>query len=209
MRESIRSILEDNSLVVSDRYIKLYRELLSGNYENSYSVFKEIVEVSNDISFENVEDEDDDDSPLIRHITNRYFRLLGELVVSISRMNLFSEGFYERLYASVFQSDVFPQTDSERGIILYLLSLKIYGLPYYQAKDPVILENSRFTDLVGEIEKELDKALYMMKNRFDSRTEAASQLCDIADSLDSREKKAVFWACVLQTRRPKDDDSDD
>lgn len=196
MYEIIKSILENENLKAHERYVKLYRECLSENSQENYLVFKEIIEVSDRIRL--AEDETEASDPLIRKLTNQYYVLLRELVNAIAKKNLIPEEFYERLFKSIFESSIFPDRESEKGILLYLLAQRINSLPYYQAKDPIVLEEEKFRDIIKEIKPQLDMALYMIRERFDSYTEAASQLTDIADSLKSREKKAVFWTCVMQ-----------
>lgn len=196
MHDIIKQILEKEDQKVYERYIALYRACLSENVQANYLAFKEIIEISNEIKL--LEDEKDDSNPTIRRLGNQYYMLLKELVSSTARLNLIPEEFYERLYKNIFQSSIFPEKDSERGIILYFLAQKINGLPYIQAKKPIILEEEKFREIITEIKPDLDKAMYMIRDRFDSLTEIASQLTDIADSLNSKEKKSVFWACVLQ-----------
>jgi len=196
MYDEIKAILENEESKVFERYIILYRKFLTENNQENYLTFKAIIEVSNDVRLS--EDESDESNPVIRKIGNQYYMLLKELVSSIARLNLIPEEFYERLYKSIFQSNIFPERETDRGIILYFLALKINGLPYFQAKNPIILDDEKFKEIIKEIKPELDKAMYMIKDRFDSLTEMASQLSDIADSLKSKEKKSVFWACVLQ-----------
>ncbi len=202
MKNNIEAILTDEKISACERYSVIYEKCLSKKNKENYLYLKEIIETSSRIR---LPIEDDKYTNEFKRIANQYYMLLKELVNSIARMNLIPEEFYERLYTSVFQSSVFPEKESERGIILYLMSQKISGLPYYQANEPVYLEEDEFRELIRSLEDELNRAKYMMNDRFDSRTEVASQLCDIADSLDSREKKAVFWACILQNRRQRDE----
>lgn len=203
MCESILNELNNEECSISERYISIYRKILSTNKTDNYLSFMKIIEVSDTIDYPETEDEEQ-----VREIVLQYYRLLSDLVSAIAKLNLIPESFYEKLYKSIFQSDIFPETEADRGIILYILAQKMPSLPYRQAHNPVVLEDERFSDLVDSIKDELSEALYFMfNNRFNSRTEAASQLSDIAESLDSREKKAVFWACVLiNAQRQSEDD---
>ncbi len=204
MEKNIITILTDEKLSVCDRYTTIYRKCLSEKGKENYLYLKDIIELSSGVQLPKA----DEDNSLFKKIANQYYMLLKEIVSSIARKNLIPEEFYERLYANVFQSNIFPEKESERGIILYLMARRISGLPYYQAYDPVILEDNEFREVIKSIENELEKAKYMMNDRFDSRTEITSQLCDIADSLETREKKSVFWACVLNNRWQKDEETD-
>lgn len=207
IEETILKELNDETRSVIDRYTEIYRKLLSVENMMNYSVFQKIIEVSDGIS--PADSDSVDKNPLVRDIGNQYYLLLKGLVQSISRLNPVPEEFYEKLYKSIFQSDVFPQKDAERGVILYLLSESITGLPYYRANDPVKLENDAFNEIVKELKDELKKALYILNDRFDSRAEEASQLCDIADSIEEREKKSVFWACVINAKRKSEEQQAD
>lgn len=189
---------EENSVI--DRYISISQNCLT-----DYLSLRIIIEISADVELTGLES--DEKNSEVRELANKYLMLLKELVATIARANMTAESFYEKLYKVVFQEDLFPVNDREKGIILFFLAQRVPGLPYYQAHEPVILEDEEFRHIINVIRDELNKAVYMMTDRFDSRTEMTSQLCDIADSLETREQKAVFWACILHQKRSKSEDS--
>lgn len=197
----IRSILNDETKSLVDRYVELYKNILSDDGQDSYLNLKSIIEIA---KAENLSDESEDDNRLVQDLAYRYFRLLRELVRSITRQNLIPEAFYETLYKYVFLSEMFPEDAQKKGILLYFIAQKMRPyLPYYQAHNPVVLENDAFDMIMDDINEELEKAIYMMNRSFNSLSEEASQLCDIADSIDGREKRAVFWSCIINAKRRK------
>lgn len=204
MRKKILEILNNEKASIFERYVSVYRELLSSDKQNNYLLLKDIIEISAKIDFpKNI---NVNISPDVLAISKQYSKFIKEMVISLSRQNLIPEEFYEKLYENVFESSIFPEKDFDRGIILYILADKTWGLPYYQAKDVAKIEQDEFSAIAnGEIKDEITKALFMTKYRFDTWPEVTAQLCDIADTLKDEKQKAVFWACILQNYRQKDD----
>jgi len=202
MQTIIDELLRSEDYLVN-RYIKIYTEVLSKKNEKNYLYFQYIVENSVDIHVENDEDISEELSNPVKHVGQVYFDYLEEVVNIITRENYCPEEFYQRLYKTVFDSELIRLKDVEYGIILYFLAACIKGLPYYQANNIVRLSDDQFERIVKDIEPSVVKGVYMINRKFGYNTEIASQLCDLSDELKDRDHKAVFWAIMIGTLKDK------
>ena len=208
MLERIEEILESNKGIL-DKYTELYISLLKNDAENYYLNFKKIIEYSDlNVDFED-DDLDVDSKNEIALIGIKYFRILRDLVNVIAEDNDCPEQFYQKLYNNIFRSDLFKLSDREFGVVLFILSMQIQELPYYQTNNLLEMDNDEFSESVVEIGQQVAKGLYMANVRLHTYTEIASQLYDIAGSFGNRKKAIVFLAAVLSKYKKQQNDDND
>ncbi|SDB68470.1 hypothetical protein [Butyrivibrio sp. INlla16] len=177
-------------------YIELYREYLSERTEKSYLKFQNIIECSDEIRI-NIEDINDDDKSLLDAMSNHYTDYLFELVRFITIENQCPEAFYQKLFDQIFCSGIINLSEREYGLLLMLLANNIKGLPYYQANSPVVVSDAKAEEIISEIRPFIRKAMYMADDRFEFTTQLSSQIIDILNQIDTREKKAVLLAILI------------
>ncbi|MBP3195664.1 MAG: hypothetical protein J6N21_01490 [Butyrivibrio sp.] len=194
MRKTIEDAFTTERSIV-DAYVFLYKKLLSARNEKDYLVLQQIIENSH-FSFdkEAVSSELEEKTMILGA---KYFGFMQEYVHLIARDNPCQEAFYQQIYNEFFCSDLFKLSDMEYGIILFFLSRSVRGLPYYQAVDTVKMSDEQFSETADAIRPELNKAYYMLDDRFDSLTEEASQLYNISEKIEDKNKVIVFWASVI------------
>jgi len=208
MLERIEEILDSDNKIL-DKYVELYITFLKNNAENYYLNLKKIIEYSDS----NVDFEDDDLDAVakdeIATVGLKYFHIIRDLVRVIAEDNDCPEQFYQKLYNHIFGSDLFKLSDREFGVVLFVLSMQIRELPYYQANNLLIMDNDEFAESVIEIGQQVDKGLYMANVRLHTYTEIASQLYDIAESFGNRRKAIVFLAAVMSKyKKPQSEDNE-
>jgi hypothetical protein len=197
MQDLIDKILGTDEYIV-EKYIKIYKEVFSYDNEKNYLFLKYLIEHSDDSTYDK-EGETYTNDEAFNQIGGRYYLLLREMVKAIARKNPCPEAFYQSLYNGLFSSGVLDLGERDWGVILLLLSKHVKGLPYYQANDAIRLSDEKFAEILNDIAPGLDKAIYMINDRFEFKTELTSQLIDICDGIEGRDKKSVFWAAVLGT----------
>lgn len=182
---------------IIDVYYTLYADYIDGQQEPSKAleiILQSIVDVSAKF----------DDSPTkvaietVGIVQRRFRVLLNETARAIMRLDLPVSEFYEKLYNSVFNSDIFGQNLEERAILLYMLRENNPLFPYFPSKDPYKMNNERFKDVQSKIYPYIVKALHILKRGYETKTEETSQLMVIADEINEYEEKVVFWSVVIE-----------
>lgn len=146
---------------------------------------------------------EDDDSPAIMTpeqetlIKRNYYRLAREITCALARENLPPDEFYEKLYHRIFASDLFPNDEKVKIVLLKILSEDAIEVPYFQAKELLSMGTEDFQAAVERVENHVTQALHMLNRRFDSRTVEASQLCRIASEIADKDDQVVYWAVVI------------
>lgn len=206
MEDKIKEILYSDGNII-EKYEILYREYMLDN-ENCCTNFKRIIDVSNNLTRKQESDLTEEQEDQLTRAANYYFLYIKSVVDVLSKKNDIEEDFYKKLYEKVFNSDLI-ETEGRYGIILYILARKVKKLPYYQGSNPLCITDDKFDSIIDDVRPDIEKALYMIDDRFESFTEEASQIYDIAVRMGNREKASVFLAAVIGTlKRGVENDSE-
>lgn len=195
--EKVGEILENARGNPLDIYATLYREYLSGS-KNPSAVLQQILQF-----YAHPVGSEDDDSPEVmsseqeRRIKRNYYMLIREIVRVLAMENLPVEEFYEKLYAQIFSSNLFPNSEDVKIVFLKLLGEELPLLPYFQASDLLPMTNEDYQAATERVDGQVTQALHMLNRNFDSRTEEASQLYRIATEILNKEDQTVYWAMVV------------
>lgn len=91
----------------------------------------------------------------------------------------------------------FLQNELRQAIFLQCVWLD-NRIPYYQlGEGSHIGNNEEFKRIYKEIEPSINKGRYIINAKLQYKTQRASLLMDIADSLDTNEQRMVFWASII------------
>lgn len=179
-----------------DIYAVLYRECLLAS-EKPSTVLQRILQFdAHPIGAE------DDDSPEVMsseqeiRIKRNYYRLSREITRVLATENLPVDEFYEKLYNLVFASDLFPNDENVKIVLLRILAEDAVEVPYFQAKGTLSMDSEDFQTAVERVDHYITQAVHMLNRHFDSRTVEASQLCRIASEITDEEDRIVYWAAV-------------
>ena len=123
-----------------------------------------------------------------------YFPLLKAYIHSLMLNNLTEEEFYQKLYNTVFQSEIFPQDEKKQAILLCFLSEETPRIPYFQAMNLLKMTSDEYKEAIQHLKPQIEKAIDILNRSFKSRTEEASQIYEIMSSLKTRSDKIVFLA---------------
>lgn len=195
--EKVDEILENARGNPLDIYAVLYREYLLSS-EKPSAVLQHILQ----FCAHPVGSEDDDSPELMSNeqewkIKRNYYRLAREIVWVLARENLPVEEFYEKLYVQIFSSELFPDDESIKIVLLKLLAEELSILPYFQASNLLPMTNENYQAALERVNGQVIQALHMLNRNFDSRTEEASQLCRLAAELPDKEDQTVYWAVLV------------
>lgn len=212
MRE-LQEILNDDKLNDVSRFIEIYRDYLSPCKSEGGECLKKIVELAQqtkELKKEGEKDYTEREREVISDVKFGYYDLLRELVSSMIKKNDSEAVFYDSLFNIVFCSNLFPKADNEKGVLLYILTRKIRGIPYRKAENLVLMSNDEYRETAKKISDQIMQAMNVLDGRFQTKTEEASQLYEIAKTIKSEKEKVVFLAiCLGEVRRQADADEDD
>lgn len=198
----IESIIGDKNKNWLEIYKDLYLQYISTPSENSADnlckIALAVMKNTNDMNRELT----DDEKKSVNKIRFLYFSLMQELVYSNIRKNLDENNFYEVMYNEIFNSNLFPKGEFEGSVLLFFFTNIVRGIPYYKAINPLELGKDEFSDVLVRIKDEILKASSMLDNRFQTKAEEASQLYEIAKTIEDERDRIVFWAaCISEIQR--------
>ena len=180
---------------IYDIYYALYMDFLSEDKTNHpSSVLQKLLEEVSQHEFE-----DDNNSKYIseediEENQHRYLELLSAYIHSIILDNLPESEFYSKIYNVIFQSDLFPQSKKSQAIMLYFLAERIPGIPYFQAVNLLKMPTDEYKAAIQRLNPQIRKIINIYNRRFSTRTEEASQIYEIMDSLENKNDKIVLLA---------------
>ena len=202
IESKIKIICKKKDCNVIDIYYELYTECLANQRENDKILKKIFIECEK-------EDYTNEIEPVyitndeVKEITNTYFNLLDAYVESLLKQNLFEEIFYDKLYNVVFKTDLFSKEKKVKVILLYLLSEKIVGIPYFQAVNLLKMTSEEYKQHIKKLQNQINRTFDIINRNFKSRTEEASQFYEIMSNLQSREDKIVYLSILISVMQKK------
>lgn len=197
----VDDILENAKGNPLDVYATLYREYLLGSKKPS-AVLRQILQF-----YAHPVGSKDDDTPEVmsseqeQEIRWNYCRLAREVVRVLARENLPVEKFYEKLYTQIFSSELFPDNEYVKIVLLRFLAAELPILPYFQASDLLSMTDENYHAAAERVDDQVVQAIHMLNRNFDSRTEEASQLCRLAVEIENEEDQIVYWSIVVAMLR--------
>ena len=172
-----------------DIYAVLYRECLLTS-EKPSTVLQRILQFdAHPIGAE------DDESPEVMsleeeaRIKRDYYRLSREIIRVLAMENLPVGEFYEKLHNRIFVSDLFPNDENIKIVLLRILAEDAVEVPYFQAEETLSMDSEEFEAAIERVDHYVTQAVHMLNRHFDSRTVEASQLCILGSGNRHPEKR--------------------
>lgn len=78
--------------------------------------------------------------------------------------------------------------------MLYFLAERIPGIPYFQAVNLLKMPTDEYKAAIQRLNPQIRKIINIYNRRFSTRTEEASQIYEIMDSLENKNDKIVLLA---------------
>lgn len=199
-RDSIRNILDTASGNLFDIYYTLYCEYLEPS-EEPVEILRSILQ------FGGVAQGQNDDLPqhmekeFAQKTERTYLFLLNEIVDTLILDNPPPQEFYQKLYAYTFASDLFPKDRESRAVILKVLAEDVPCIPYYQAIDLLDMSNEEYKTIALAVKPAVREAVHMLNRHLTSKTKETSQLFRIAEGIEDRTARIVYWSLIMELLR--------
>lgn len=126
--------------------------------------------------------------------------VVNNVISNLVERKVTEDDFYINLLNRLLDHG-FLQNELRQAIFLQCVWLD-NRIPYYQlGEGRHIGNNEEFKRIYKEIEPSLNKGRYIINAKLQYKTQRASLLMDIADSLDTNEQRMVFWASIIDGMR--------
>lgn len=141
-------------------------------------------------------------------IRQKYGRQVDKRMVALQKMGLSEKEFYDKLWNYLSSTPFLPNFEA-RVVALYNCVID-KRLPYFaiDRRSALSMEQDEFVSLLASIgEKTFDRMEYILNADFDQKTEQASLIVSMMDSLKSFEERTVFLARLIshfKTERLRD-----
>ena len=119
----------------------------------------------------------------------------NQTIRGLIRQNPRDDEFYRMLFQRN-QDPVLLEKENQREIFFLFVWLDI-RLPYYQIDDVPRIEDSRFSDILDEIEPIIKKARFIINRGGLQRTQETALLIKLSEEIGDAEKQSVFWAIAM------------
>ena len=126
--------------------------------------------------------------------------VVNNVISNLVERKVTEDDFYINLLNRLLDHG-FLQNELRQAIFLQCVWLD-NRIPYYQlGEGRHIGNNEEFKRIYKEIEPSLNKGRYIINAKLQYKTQWASLLMEIADSLDTDEQRMVFWASIIDGMR--------
>ena len=194
--------------IADNRLVEFLREAKGNAIDVFYDVYNEFLKDSSEpqtllpviFEFEGTIGADDVEctkvTPEIRTEVEAQLLEVKKTVKNLVASNDAPDAFYFKLWNEIFVSSTMWHRCDQYAVILNMLNERITLLPYYQAIDLYSMGNDEYKRVVERIRPQIIETLHMLNRHFEQKTERASQMCRIANTL-SPEDAYVYWAAII------------
>lgn len=202
-REKLKNTLKKASGNTTDIFFTLYTDYFE-NGDNPVEALKTILEYPDKIG----DQEDENPSNIIYKEECRLVAAFEEMITGVTNriveLNLAKNDFYQKLYETIFQCDneFFPHTKAEKVIALKILSESVSVVPYYQIIETEKVSKEEFESGIDKLWDYIQEAGHMLMHRqFPTTPEEAAQVLRVADGINDRKERIIFWTILINTLR--------
>lgn len=121
--------------------------------------------------------------------------IVDNIVSALVRRKLTENAFYQSLWDRITTDDLFVDTNSKIAFIVNLNEDN--RIPYYQISDGITMEEEEFDNISDNLTEKIQKAYFILNARLAQRTQVASLLDEIAETISDSKSRAVYWANIL------------
>lgn len=124
----------------------------------------------------------------INNALQKFGELSDSVLNSLIAQECSEEEFYNRLIDAI-NSPIFP-TDASRIVALYNI-LRDAQMPYFEIGEGMKMNNDKYANLQRELRTEMKRLSHLLARKFTQRTEQASHVLDVIQSIETRDGQVV------------------
>lgn len=156
--------------------------------------------------FESVPFKADEDaySEILAHFPAASLSLVPDYVFCSLRnlviQNLAKNDFYDSLRSLIFESPVLPSNDDKK--LAFLLCIMNELMPYEHV-DVISMDDEDYSERREQMSDKIDRIIQLANRPFSQKTENASALLGVVESVSSAEDKTVLLAAAIDAVRQR------
>lgn len=121
---------------------------------------------------------------------------LGQrILANLIKKNVTEEEFYADLWNRLMDDVLSGGRESQ--VMLLTRFWMDQRIPYYQLPEGCTMGNDEYRAAMDKIEPQVKKATFIIHAGLSQKTQKASLLMDVAEEIEDRDARAVFWAVML------------
>lgn len=117
------------------------------------------------------------------------------IIKTLVSENNTEEAFYHTLWEKINDPYLFETSNEQTAFLCALWSDP--RIPYFQLEEGSRMDNDEYQAISLKLKPLLKKANYILNTTIEQKTQRASLLMAIADSIDNEREKTVFWAKII------------
>lgn len=121
--------------------------------------------------------------------------LKNRVIFNLIHNNVGETEFYQEIYEKLTDSSLISSQEGQ-SVFLQLLWLD-RRIPYFQLDEGVAMDNEKYRDIIDKIQPAITKGFFILNTHLQYKTQRSSLLLDVADSLENKDERIVFWAVLL------------
>ena len=125
----------------------------------------------------------------------KYQKMTEGYVDYLSKCLYTESDFYKKVWEYLNNSDIFPD-DKNRAIAFCCICVHPM-IPYYQIQPGLQMDNSDYRQISEEVYTYRNKIQFIMKQKFEQKTEQASAILSILDSIKGAEQRTVLLSLLI------------
>ena len=133
--------------------------------------------------------------PLASEAVQDVVKIENLLVSNLIKNRVTAEAFYRELWWKL--NDPILLSDTESKVYFLTLLWLDARTPYFEIGEGCVLNNEEYVRIAQIIQKDIDKAQFILNAGLMQKTQCASLLMEIVDSLSEEKEKAVLWSVVF------------
>lgn len=159
--------------------------------------YSEDIESSKEHRIEKVFSEEDK-----YQFTSQYGKMLDGFLEALLRENLPCIDFYKKLWEFISKDSLLVEK-KQKAFALYYIWIDV-RIPYYQLQEGIKMSNEDYQAYNRDLGETIKKARFILFAPTDQKTERASRLVDLLDTLDDKREKAVLMSHILRMNNRND-----
>lgn len=126
---------------------------------------------------------------------DKYGQVVDEIIECLLKKNYTKEEFYKNLWNEISENEVLSNINMQVFAIYYVwIDVRI---PYFELTPGIKMSGDEYRRIRKKILKEIQQARFILSIPVDQKTERASRLVALLDSLGSEEERTVLMAQIL------------
>lgn len=129
------------------------------------------------------------------YINGNYGKMIDEALEILIKKGLKKEQFYEKLWKDII-TNALLDSSKLRAFAVYFIWIDM-RIPYFELEEGIKMSGDEYRDIRNDILEEIKRARFILSVPVEQKTERASRLVKMLESIEDEKKKAVLMTQIL------------